>query len=141
MIENFIRDVGEKLYVKFQLFDKADNKRVFATVRDQNNVVVYPRFELPLLQDGFYEETDKVMIDRPEIKAFFEVTELDGSTDAGYFFTYDVFSMNKQVDVSNIDISVNRRQVIEAETQSQDLITAMVESQDVLAVVESNTCN
>ena len=141
MIENFIRDVGEKLFIKFQLFDRAENKRVFATVRDQNNAIIYPRFELPLLQTGFYEETDKVMPDRPEIKAFFEVTEPDGNTDAGYFYVYTVFSINRGVDVSSVDVSVNRRQVIEAETESRDDVIAYVESQDLLAVVESHTCD
>jgi len=88
-----VRNIGEKLFLKFQLFDRATGKRVFCTVRDQNNAIIFPRFELPFLQDGFYEETDKVMPDRPEIKAFFEVTESDGITDADYFYVYSLYTL------------------------------------------------
>lgn len=93
MIENLERSVGENLFIKFSSLDKVEGLRVFVEVIDQENAVVFPRFELPEIRDRFFQERTLLMPARPQIVALFYTTLADGITDAGLGFLHDTYDL------------------------------------------------
>ena len=85
---------GSKLNLRLQLTNGAVDKRVFVELRDQENSLIEPEFEINHAQFGMYREQLKTMPNKSQVVASFRVTEQDGLTDADYDRVYDVYSLS-----------------------------------------------
>lgn len=77
-----IKKLGDKLFLSLQLFNGPEgaNNRVFCTLRDNDNTLWAPTFEIAHEFNGFFKEEVQTMPPVQVLFAFFEVRESDGVT-------------------------------------------------------------
>lgn len=79
------KKVNEKLNLAIQLHDGLEDKRVFATITDQDNVELEAEFEISHISAGLFNEQTQVMPSEETIFIIYRITESDGTTLASQY--------------------------------------------------------
>ena len=133
--------VGDTLVLEAVLFDREASlpKRVFVDIRNTDNTLREPRFEIFHTAEGRFLDITRTMPDVVEFAAFYYVYEADGTTqDNSYGVGEDVFlkDVTGTIVETNLDAKVSS---VSGGSSGQDNIEGSVnEGENLIGTMEDS---